>query len=77
MEGKSSTQHDAQVYLPIVREECPEDYSEFEIFYHEIIAKLPQNAIEIVRFLKYLRKLFFFQKETLFFSKSVKVANLQ
>ena len=51
--------------------------SKFENFHHQIVANLPQNANEIVSFLKYVRVLGFlkklvFQRKTWFFlSKSV------
>ena len=45
--------------------ECPDD-SEFHFFYHQIVAKLPQNATEKVRLLEYVRNLFFL--ESFFFN---------
>ena len=45
------------LHLPIVRAECPD--SDSTSFYYEIITNLPYNANEILRFLKYVQKLFF------------------
>ena len=54
MEGKPSTQSGAvfDIYLPIVRAECPD--SEFEDFLSANNSKceMPKNATDIVRFLK-------------------------
>ena len=60
MERKSSSQSGAfYVYSPIVPAECPD--SEFEIFHHQILKKLPQID-ELVRFLKCVRNLGFLRE---------------
>ena len=53
------------VYLPI---ENVRTVLTLKIFNHQIIANLPYTAIEIVRFLKYVRK-FFFRKSWDFLKK--------
>ena len=45
------------------------DASKFENFYVKIIATLPWNATEIIRFLKHVRDLFFFEKNLNIFKK--------
>ena len=47
--------------------EYPDD-SEFEIFRQQYIANFPQNAIEIVKFPKYIQNLFRFEKKRYFFN---------
>ena len=72
MEGKSSTQRGAVFFLShflsIVWVECPKD-SEFDFFDHQIIPNLPWSAIDIPRFLKYLRNLGFLKKDGFFQKK--------
>ena len=70
----------ANVFLTLT---CPLKMSDFwrrtnvrsvltsKIFYHQVMANLPQNATEIVRFLKYVRNLRFFDKNVFFFEKKM------
>ena len=76
MEGKSSTQN-AQIerffkrFLPIKTVRCP-TFLKLKI-YHDILAKLPRNATEIVKFLKehknwaFLNNRYFSGKTWIFF----------
>ena len=75
----------SDVFLTLTCQLTISDFGHFltlKVFYHQIIANLPYNETEIVGFLKrfeiwgFLKKLMFFFKRNLIFSKSLKMANL-
>ena len=65
MEGKSSNQGGAFCQFT----EQNAQILNLKIFYHQVIAYLPYNKTEIVRFLKYIRNGYFLKKNMDFFGK--------
>ena len=68
MGGKSSTQHE-RFLTRCLQIDNVRHFPNSKIFHQQITAKLPQNATEIVRFLKTYEILGFFEKVDEFFRK--------
>ena len=70
MGGKSSTQHE-RFLTRCLQIDNVRHFPNSKIFHKQITAKLPQNATEIIRFLKTYEILGFFEKVDEFFRKNI------